>query len=213
MIKIEHTTVTGWEAALRGMRNPLSSWDRSDTAWNTNTGLPIIGKNDMELARKLVKSGSEHRKFMRYIIVTFDLTAPMMWFAQLDTYKVGTVRNSTSKMHKLLSKKFEMSDFATDGMFDLAKGALAVIVDELNQWRRMYLETPKEETEKRKAIWEGVLRVLAESYCQTSTMQMNYEVLRNIYQQRVNHKLHEWHEFCKWIQSLPYSELITEVHV
>lgn len=213
MIKIEHTTVTGWEAALRGMRNPLSSWDRSDTAWNTNTGLPIIGKNDMELARKLVKSGSEHRKFMRYIIVTFDLTAPMMYMSQIDTYKVGTVRNSTSKMHKLLSKKFEMSDFATEGMFDLAKGALAVIVDELNQWRRMYLETPKEETEKRKAIWEGVLRVLPESYCQTSTMQMNYEVLRNIYQQRVNHKLHEWHEFCKWIQSLPYSELITEVHV
>ena len=213
MIKIEHTTVTGWEAALRGMRNPLASWDRSDTAWNTNTGLPIIGKNDMELAKKLVKSGSEHRKFMRYIIVTFDLTAPMMYMSQIDTYKVGTVRNSTSKMHKLLSKKFEMSDFATEGMFDLAKGALAVIVDELNQWRRMYLETPKEDTEKRKAIWEGVLRVLPESYCQTSTMQMNYEVLRNIYQQRVNHKLHEWHEFCKWIQSLPYSELITEVHV
>ena len=213
MIKIEHTTVTGWEAALRGMRNPLASWDRSDTAWNTNTGLPIIGKNDMELAKKLVKSGSEHRKFMRYIIVTFDLTAPMMYMSQIDTYKVGTVRNSTSKMHKLLSKKFEMSDFATEGMFDLAKGALTVIVDELYQRRRMYLETPKEDTEKRKAIWEGVLRVLPESYCQTSTMQMNYEVLRNIYQQRVNHKLHEWHEFCKWIQSLPYSELITEVHV
>ena len=213
MIKIEHTTVTGWEAALRGMRAPLQSWDRSDTAWNTNTGLPIIGKNDMELARKLVKSGSEHRKFMRYIIVTFDITAPMMWMSQIDTYKVGTVRNSTSKMHKLLSKEFELSDFATEGMFDIAKGSLAAIVDTLNQWRRMYLETPKEETEKRKAIWEGVLRVLPESYCQTSTMQMNYEVLRNIYQQRVNHKLHEWHEFCKWIQSLPYSELITEVHV
>ena len=213
MIKIEHTTVTGWEAALRGMRAPLQSWDRSDTAWNTNTGLPIIGKHDLELAKKLVKSGSEHRKFMRYIVVSFDITAPMMWFSQLDTYKVGTVRNSTSKMHKLLAKPFELGDFATEGMHDLAKGALAVIVDELNQWRRMYLDTPKEETEKRKAFWEGVLRVLPESYCQTSTMLMNYEVLRNIYQQRVNHKLNEWHEFCKWIQSLPYSELITEVHV
>lgn len=213
MIKIEHTTVTGWEAALRGMRNPLNSWKLSDTAWNTNTGLPIIGKHDLELAKKLVKSGSEHRKFMRYIIVSFDITAPMMWMSQIDTYKVGTVRNSTSKMHKLLAKPFELSDFAIDGMHDLAKGALAVIVDELNQWRRMYLDTPKEETEKRKALWEGVLRVLPESYCQTSTMLMNYEVLRNIYQQRVNHKLNEWHEFCKWIQSLPYSELITEVHV
>ena len=209
MITIEHTTVTGWEAALRGMRNPLNSWDKSDSYFNTSSGVPVIGKNDKALALKLCEAGSEHRKFLRYITVTFDLTAPILFWQQIDTYKVGTVRNSTSKMHKLLAKPFELSDFAVEDLPEMAKGVLTVIVDQLNAWRQNYIDTPKTFPAVRKELWESVLRLLPESYCQTSTMLMNYEVLKTIYRQRKGHKLGEWRVFLDWIESLPYSELIT----
>ena len=209
MIKIENLEISGWAAAIRGMRNPLNSWNRSDTAYNTVSAAPVIGKNDRTLMRKLCSSGSEHRKFLRYITVTFDLTAPMMFWAQMDTYKVGTVRNSCSKMHKLLAKAFEMEDFAAEDLPEEAKGVLQVIIEQLNNWRKRYFETPMENVIARHDLWEAILRLLPESYCQRATMLMNYEVLRNIYRQRKGHKLGEWLEFCEFIKSLPHSELIT----
>jgi len=209
MIKIEHTQVYGWEAALRGMRQPYDSHDKSDTYFNTSSGVPVIGKNDLALMKKLCAAGSEHRKFMRMITVTFDVTAPIFWAMQADTYKVGTVRNSTSKMHRLLAKPFELSDFAVEDSPDSVRGVLQVIIDQLNAWRQNYFDTPKTCVNTRKELWESILRLLPESYCQTSTMLMNYEVLTAIYRQRKGHKLHEWEVFRKWIESLPYSELIT----
>ena len=206
---IEKTEISGWEAAIRGMRNPLNSWDFSDTTWNTNTNQPVIGKADMALMMKLCRAGSEHRKFLRYINVTFDLTAPLLFWQQLDTYKVGTVRNSCSKMHKLLSKEFELGDFEADELPDAAKGVLFAVIEQLNVWRRNYLDTPPVNETARKELWESVLRLLPESYRQKATMQCNYEVLRAIYRQRKGHKLREWKEFRRWIEELPYSELIT----
>ena len=210
MLLIENTVVHGWEAALRGMRNPLNSWAKSDTAYTTVSGVPIIGKNDLSLCKRLCEAGSEHRKFLRYITVTFDITAPMYWLTQLDTYKVGTVRNSTSKMHKLLHKPFDMDDFETDELQQEAQGVLQVLIDQLNNWRERYLKTPQENVIARHDLWNAVLTLLPESYRQKSTMLVNYEVLRNIYRQRKNHKLGLWHEFCAWIAALPYAtELLT----
>lgn len=209
-MKFGKLEVSGWEAAIRGMRNPLNSHDRSDTAWQTNSGLPIIGENDLALMKKLCKAGSEHRKFMRYIIVTFDLTAPMYVWSQVDTYKIGTVRNSTSKMHKLLAKEFSLDDFETEGLTDEAKGALFAVIDTLNTWRKRYLELPEDAKAEKRQLWDAILKLLPESYCQTSTLLMNYEVLRNIYRQRKTHKLREWRAFCAWISDLPYSKLITD---
>ena len=210
MITIKNTTISGWEAALRGMRMPMNSHDKADSYFNTSSGTPVIGKNDLALAKRLCAAGSEHRKFLRYVIVTFDVTAPVLWSMQLDTYKVGTVRNSTSKMHKLLAKPFELSDFAAEDLPDVTKGVLQVIIDQLNAWRQNYLDTPKQMINTRKELWESILRLLPESYMQTSTMLMNYEVLRAIYRQRKGHRLNEWAQFLEWIDTLPYHELITE---
>ena len=208
---IENLAVDGWAAAIRGMRNPLNSWAKSDTDFDTGNGVPKIGENDMRLMKKLVAGGSEHRKFLRMINVTFDVTAPLYWWQQLDTYKVGTVRNSCSKMHKLLYKKFEMEDFATDSLQDEAKGVLQVLIDQLNNWRKRYFETPEKQVLVRRELWDAILGLLPESYCQKSTVQFNYEVLRTICRQRRGHKLLEWQVFITWVGMLPYAaELIME---
>lgn len=208
---LENPAVDGWAAAIRGMRNPLNSWAKSDTVFDTGNGVPKIGENDMKLMRKLVAGGSEHRKFLRMINVTFDVTAPLYWWQQLDTYKVGTVRNSCSKMHKLLYKAFEMDDFATDSLADEARGVLQVLIDQLNNWRKRYFETPEKQVSVRRELWDAILGLLPESYCQKSTVQMNYEVLRTIYHQRKGHKLIEWQVFGAWVGMLPYAaELIME---
>ena len=208
MIKIEHTVTYGWEAAIRGMRNPLLSHDRTDTYFNTVSSSPVIGPNDKKLMAKLCKAGSEHRKFLRYITVTFDLTAPILYWQQIDTYKIGTTRNSTSKMHKLLHKEFEISDFSVDDLAGEARGVLQVLVDQLNNWRKRYMMTPVENYTACNELWDAILRLLPESYCQKSTMIMNYEVLRNIYRQRKGHRLPEWKQFLDWIESLPYADLL-----
>ena len=206
MIHIEHTVVTGWEAAIRGLRNPMNSWSRSDTTYNTCSDTPNIGPNDMKLMQNLCKAGSEHRKFLRYLTVTFDMTAPILWWAHFDTYKVGTVRNSCSRMHKLLHKEFDESDFACEEIPDEAKGVLLVIIDTLNAWRKRYMELPDEKVMEKKALWESILRILPESYYQKATILLNYEVLRSIYRQRKGHRLAEWHSFLDWIESLPYAD-------
>lgn len=205
-MKIEYPVTHGWEAAIRGMRNPLNSWNKSDTYFNTVSSVPKIGPNDLKLMQKLCRAGGEHRKFMRYINVTFDLTAPLVFWQQMDTYKVGTVRNSCSKMHKLLYKPFTKEDFACESLNPEAMDVLTALVVQMNDWRERYLKTPIEDYETRNALWDAILRLLPESYCQKATMQMNYEVLRNIYRQRKGHKLPEWTVFIKWIETLPYAK-------
>ena len=231
MIKLENVEVLGWEAAIRGMRNPMNSWEKSDSVkcyanancpeiCRNNMSEMHIGSNDLDLMTRLCKAGSDHRKFMRMITVYVDVTAPLYWWAECDTYKVGTVRNSCSKMHKLLSKPFEMSDFSFDKLpgyknevkqfrpdFDEYEEVARPLVDILNEMRDIYLNCDDEE--QKKIIWYSILQLLPESYNQRATVQLNYEVLRNMYHSRKNHKLDEWVEFCEWIENLPYSELIT----
>lgn len=209
MILIENTAVYGFQPSIRGMRNPKNSWELSDTAWNTVSGTPAIGPADKGLMLRLRQAGSEHRKYMRFIIVTCDITAPMYWWSQLDTYKVGTVRNSCSKMHKLLHKPFEASDFSFDGIAENYKGTAAAIVDTLNEMRRDCLR--EKDPEKKRALWDSVLKLLPDSYNQRATWLANYEVLCNIHHQRRSHKLPEWHDFCRWISGLPDADwLIVE---
>ena len=209
MILIEHTTVSGFEAAIRGMRNPKNSWSLSDTAWNSVSGLPIIGPGDKGLMQRLRQAGPEHRKYMRFITVSCDITAPMYWWSQLDTYKVGTVRNSCSKMHKLLHKPFEARDFSFDGIVEDYKGTAAAIVDTLNELRSACLK--EKDPDRKRALWDSVLKLLPDSYNQRATWLANYEVLCAIHHQRKAHKLPEWHDFCRWISELPAAEwLIVE---
>lgn len=224
MIKIERTDVSGWEAAIRGMRNPLNSWDKSDSepCWsptapgggcfncenkhipNCNANQYIVGQNDLDLMKRLVKSGSDHSKFMRMLVVTVDVTAPFYWWKEYDTYKVGTVANSCSTMHKLTAKEFTMDDFSFEDCDQWTKDNVCrCIVDALNMHRNKYLAT------KDKEIWRQMVQLLPSSYNQKRTLLLNYAVLRNIYHSRKNHKLTEWHTFCAWVESLPYSELIT----
>lgn len=198
MIKLENTEVSGWKAAIRGMRNPMNSWEKSDSDFVTDT----LGENDLRLARNLVKAGSDHSKFMRMINVTVDVTAPMYWWKEMDTYKVGTVRNSCSTMHKVTAKEFELDDFSHDHLPE-NNTVLDYIICALNVYRKNYLET------KDKSWWWQIIQILPSSYNQRATLQLNYAVLRNAYHARNNHKLDCWHEFCHWIESLPYSELIT----
>ena len=203
MLKIENTEVYGWEAAIRGMRNPLNSWDQSDTE-NWVVGLaPEIGPKDIDLMRRLRKAGTDHRKFMRMITVTFDLTAPLYWFKEFDTYKISTVANSCSTMHKIHAKEFTLDDFSHEKMTCDAVCVLNMVIDMLNTRRKDFNET------KRKIFWDDMIQLLPSSYNQRRTILLNYEVLANIYKSRKNHKLTEWHTFCEWIESLPYSELIT----
>lgn len=221
MLKIENTVVTGWEAAIRGMRNPKNSWARSDSKL-----VPIdaefrpghfkfeIGPNDLDLMIRLRNAGTDHRKFMRMITVYLDITAPLYWWKEFDTYKVGTIANSCSTMHKIAAKEFTLDDFSHEHLIDTC--LLERVMNELNIFRDIYNNYDKQ-TEKYKAefskkdIWWQMIQLLPTSYNQKRTVLLNYEVLANIYKSRRNHKLDEWHTFCEWIESLPYSELITGV--
>ena len=207
MLKIENVEVVGWEHAIRGMRNPKNSWEKSDSFWNY---IPCgdynydfhIGPNDHSLMMTLRNAGTDHRKFMRMITVYLDVTAPLYWWKEFDTYKVGTVANSCSTMHKIHAKEFTLEDFSCEKLYD-PLGDLRPTVDRLNVYRERYLET------KDKNDWWQMIQLLPTSYNQKRTVMLNYEVLANIYKSRKDHKLDEWHTFCDWIKSLPYSELIT----
>ena len=243
MIKIENTEIVGWEAAIRGMRNPLNSWEKSDSKWYS-IGIPTsnpaaindkylsqkycIGDNDLDLMKRLRNAGTDHRKFMRMITVYVDITAPLYWWKEFDTYKVGTVANSCSTMHKIHAKEFTLDDFscehlitnkdsdcydasyhwhsesANTNLYATPLDGLKVIIGILNANREAYLET------KNKEYWWQLIQLLPSSYNQRRTVMLNYEVLANIYKSRRNHKLDEWHVFCEWIENLPYAELITD---
>ena len=212
MIKIENTDVYGFEAAIRGMRNPMNSWDRSDSNCKTiirDNGKYVedfIGNNDLKLMKQLAKAGSVHAKYRRMITVTCDITAPMFWWAEYDTYKVGTVRNSCSKMHKIHSSELYNIDFSVEGCREVGSWAtlcFANVQNTCNKLIKKYNET------KEKKYWRALIELLPESYNQRATVQLNYEVLAGMYYWRKDHKLDEWHTFCKWVESLPYSEIIT----
>lgn len=199
MIKIERTKVMNFEGAMRGARNPLNSWDRSDSTYSTDGGY-VLGKNDLDLAKRLCRAGSDHRKFIRQILVSVDITAPMYWWKEFDTYKVGTVANSTSTMHKIHSKPFELDDFSHDHMSKSAIEALMAYIKFMEVKRQHFVET------KDKADWYDLIQLLPSSYNQKRTITMNYENLLNMYYARKNHKLAEWHEYCDWIMRLPYTK-------
>lgn len=214
MIKVTNIETSNWQAAIRGMRNPMNSWDKSDTVWGEKRedglwqySVPEIGNDDLDLAQRLVRAGSDHRKFMRQIFVSMDITAPLYWWKEFDTYKVGTVANSCSTMHKIHAKEFTLDDFSHEHLLpDEAIEFMKHLVDGLNFYRLKYLET------KDKRYWWQMIQLLPSSYNQLRTVTMNYENLLNMYHARKNHKLDEWREFCKVIETLPYAkELICDV--
>lgn len=200
MIQIENVEVFGFEAAVRGMRNPLNSWEKSDSVFaGWDSASPIIGKNDLKLMQQLCKAGSDHRKFLRMINVTADITAPLYWWKEYDTYKVGTVANSCSTMHTIHTKEFTIDDFSNEYLSDEWLACLVdTIIPLLNRARIEYIET------KSKIYWLQMIQLLPSSYNQKRTISLNYEVLLNMYHARKNHKLHEWVQFCEWIKSLPW---------
>ena len=212
MIKIENVITPSteqWEAIIRGCRNPMNSWDKSDSYYPEEYrygDLPSdavnIGDNDLNLMKRLCSAGTDHRKFMRMITVYVDITAPLYWLKEMDQYKVGTVSNSCSTMHKIHAKEFTLDDFSCEYLY-LPLQDLRPTIDLLNTYRERYLET------KDKSDWYQIIQLLPSSYNQRRTYLLNYEVLTNIYKSRRNHKLDEWVEFCAWIKTLPYSELIT----
>lgn len=225
MIKIENAEVVGWEHAIRGMRNPMNSWDKSDSKavdencedcmfkndYTVCKHNPIhdcfkydIGENDLDLMTRLLKAGADHRKFMRMIVVYADITAPRYWWIEYDTYKIGTVANSCSTMHKIHEKEFTLDDFSHDKMSKATIEILNITINALNIRRKDFLET------KEKTFWWDMIQLLPQSYNQKRTVMLNYEVLANMYHSRKAHKLDEWREFCSWIENLPYSELITQ---
>ena len=199
MIKIEKTSVMNFDGAIRGARNPLNSWDRIDSFYDAD-GNYILGANDLNLAKKLCKAGSDHRKFIRQILVCVDITAPLYWWKEFDTYKIATVANSTSTMHKIHSKPFELDDFSHDHLTDGGKAALESMIGFLEEARLRFVEN------KSKEDWYDMIQLLPESYNQTRTVTMNYENLLNMYFARRTHKLVEWHTYCDWILSLPYTK-------
>lgn len=229
MLKIENAEVLGWEHAIRGMRNPLNSWAKSDSEvsicecehWphDVKKSFACLGSNDLDLMKRLRNAGTDHRKFMRMIVVYVDLTAPLYWWKEFDTYKVGTVANSCSTMHKIAEKEFTLEDFSHEHLINspLVESApgkpellnmqaismLEVTIGVLNAARFNYLQTQD------KKYWWQMIQLLPSSYNQRRTVMLNYEVLANIYKSRRNHKLDEWHTFCDWIEGLSYSELIT----
>ena len=235
MLKIENVELHGWEPGIRGMRNPKNSWKKSDSKFVTTDGdhhdicgnfgplygsygwkEAVIGENDLNLMTTLRDAGTDHRKFMRMIVVYMDVTAPLYWWKEYDTYKVGTVTNSCSTMHKIADKEFTFDDFSHEKLIkSVCMGiqeqhirispiqALATTIECLNSYRDLYLQT------KDKRYWWQMIQLLPSSYNQRRTVMLNYEVLANIYKSRRNHKLDEWHTFCDLIESLPYSELIT----
>lgn len=198
MIKLERTSVMNFENALRGARNPLSSWAKSDSFYGEN-GEFVIGESDLSLAHRLAVSGSDHRKYLRQVFVSVDITAPIYWWKEFDTYKVGTTANSTSTMHRIHSKEFSRDDFSTDHMTDGALGALDNMISFLEESRVKFTET------KDKKYWYDIIQLLPSSYNQMRTVTLNYENLINMYYARRSHKLDEWHTFCDWIRSLPYA--------
>ena len=245
MIKIKNAETYGWENAIRGMRNPMNSWDKSDSLFGRNLTIsyaqnnPImlidkngietyIGDNDLDLMKRLSKAGTDHRKFMRMVTVYCDVTAPLYWWKEFDTYKVGTVANSCSTMHKIQAKEFTLDDFSYENLIEETdetpkmlkecnigvywedashtiwpKDILEMTIESLNNCRKAYLKT------KDKLYWWQMIQLLPSSYNQKRTVMLNYEVLANIYKSRKNHKLDEWRTFCDWIETLPYSKLIT----
>lgn len=204
MIKLEHTEVYGWEAAIRGMRNPLNSWDKSDSAFRMNRHMALeidfIGANDLKLMKQLSKAGSDHGKFLRYINVTVDITAPLYWWKEYDTYKVGTVANSCSTMHKIHDRPLTIDDFSHEHLMSGALFELGRIIDVINDARAEYVK----DGQHKKAYWWQMIQLLPTSYNQKRTVQLNYQVLKTMYHARKNHKLNEWHDFCDWCESLPY---------
>lgn len=198
MIKLERTAVMNVENAIRGARNPMNSWGKSDSRYNWNTCSYYIGPNDIALARRLVKAGSDHRKFLRQIMVSVDITAPLYWWKEFDTYKVGTTANSCSTMHKIHSKEFEREDFSCDRMDENGLNVLDCVITYLEKERVEFNET------KDKQHWENIIQLLPTSYNQLRTCTMSYETLLNQYHARKHHKLKEWHEYCDWIEKLPY---------
>lgn len=199
MILIEKTRVMNLEGAMRGARNPMNSWDRSDSRYDRQ-GRYVLGPNDLDLAKRLCRAGSDHRKFIRQIMVSADITAPLYWWKEFDTYKVGTVANSTSTMHKIHSKPFELSDFSCEKLSKSAMEAFTAYMEFLELKRRHYGET------KDRADWDDIIQLLPSSYNQKRTVTMNYENLMNMYFARRNHKLTEWHDYCDWILRLPYTK-------
>lgn len=203
MIKISKTSVMNMENAMRGARNPLNSWNRMDSRYDED-GNFILGDNDRNLARRLVRAGSDHRKFIRQIFVSVDFDAPLYWWKEYDTYKIATVANSTSTMHKIAAKPFELDDFSHDHMNETALESLKATIAVLEQLRQEYLQS------KDKQVWYSMIQLLPTSYHQLRTCSFNYETLVNIYHARKNHKLEEWHTVCDWIRTLPYAaDLIT----
>lgn len=203
MLTLKSTSVMNFENAIRGARNPMNSWGRMDSHTEPD-GTFVFGPNDLDLAMRLAKAGSDHRKYLRMIFVSVDVTAPLYWWKEYDTYKVATVANSTSTMHKIHSKPFSMDDFSCDHMTDSTKKFMETIVSELETIRLRFKET------KSKEDWYDMIQLLPSSYNQMRTCTFNYETLINIYRARKNHKLAEWHTFCDWIETLPYAEqLIT----
>lgn len=211
MIAITETEVFGWKAAIRGMRNPKNSWHLSDSFYDN--GRLICGENDLKLMKTLANAGEDHGKFLRFVVVSMDVNAPLYWWKEFDTYKVGTVANSCSTMHKIHAKDFTGDDFSHEHLFNDYERhttddadyllTLEIVIDQLNDARKMFLET------KEKGYWWQLIQLLPSSYNQKRTVQLNYAVLRNMYHARKNHKLDEWHVFCDWIRTLPYAtELI-----
>lgn len=212
MIKIENAEVVGWEAAIRGMRNPLNSWKKSDSRYecvdyDSSTEQDVysykLGPNDKDLMKRLRNAGTDHRKFMRMITVYLDITAPLYWWKEFSTYKVGTVANSCSTMHKIHAKEFTLDDFSCEHLLGDSKDILASVVSTLNFYRNEFIDT------KDKKYWWQMIQLLPSSYNQKRTVMLNYEVLANMYKSRKDHKLDEWQGLCEWIKTLPYSELIT----
>lgn len=215
MISLKYADIWGFEHAVRGMRNPMNSWDKSDTF--VDSDLVLLGKKDKELMKRLIHAGTSHRKFLRQIFVSVDITAPLYWWKEFDTYKVGTVSNSCSTMHKIHDKEFTLDDFSHEHLINSAcmeiqeiqnvrispMQSMMTTIECLNSYRELYLET------RDKKYWWQMIQLLPSSYNQKRTITMNYENLLNIYETRRNHKLDEWKDFCKWIERLPNAELIT----
>lgn len=205
MILIERKKVVGWNNAIMGARNPLNSWDRMDSkTYMTEIGEACeMGPNDYKLLTKLANAGSDHGKFMRMITVYIDITAPLYWWKEFDTYKIGTVANSCSTMHKIQAKEFTLDDFSHEHLGSYSVDVLKNVIETLNQYRYLF------NSEKDKVYWWQMIQLLPSSYNQKRTVMLNYEVLKNMYNARKSHKLDEWRTFCKWVELLPWSELIT----
>lgn len=249
MLKIENVEVMGWEAAIRGMRNPKNSWEKSDSFipcylktkcheceanqkcayyFEDGNSLPykkdeFIGPEDLNLMTRLRNAGTDHRKFMRMITVYLDITAPLYWWKEFDTYKVGTVANSCSTMHKIADKEFMLEDFSHEHLCDDELALLEEVIARLNMNRIVFIAKNDKQVDRytvmsdecyakyKKTLWWQLIQLLPSSYNQRRTVMLNYEVLANIYKSRRNHKLDEWHTFCDWIEQLPYGELITGI--